>query len=169
VLVHPVQGRSGDTRLGITTERGFYPTDVVFAYDRVGPSCLWFPDFAVASAHVETPRPGAAVLVVRANAKAVHWGSMDNYEGAGEFFVSCALGADGAPRCRMELVASADGDGTWVDDMRTPGRWSVRPPRWDWMRVAMVDDEGGIRLGPCLDGKARAIACTKHNMDLFSR
>lgn len=157
-------------RLVIKTDKGFYPTPITFAIEYPGPGCGMSSGYRIDSAAAETSRGGRPILTLQVTKHAAALlSSPNNFESAGAFFIACALDAGGAPVCREELVASFDGDGSWTLRMLETQKYDVHPPRWDWKREASVDDDGQIRLSPCLDAKGRPAACGRRNADLLRR
>lgn len=152
-------------RLVVKTDRGWYPTAITFAMEFPGPGCGMSGGYLIDSAAVEK---GALVLHVSKYA-AYQMASPQNFEVAAAFFVACKPDAAGVPVCREELLASFDGDGAWTWRMKETQKWDVHPPRWDWKREASIDDDGQIRLSPCVDAKGAASSCGRRNADLLRR
>lgn len=170
-IVGLLEGEELVERLVIRTDRGFYPTEVVFAQEYPGPGCGMSGGYMIDAATVEVPRPGAPILRVRVAKRAAYLmaGDPSSFESAATFLIACKLGDGGAPTCTEELTASFDGDGEWTQRTRSAPVFDVHPPRWDWQREASVDDEGHIRLSPCVDAKGVEVACRKRNADLLRR
>ena len=71
-----------------------------------------------------------------------------------------------APFTGVELVSADEGQNEVTRLAFTPPRgYDARPPKWDWQPEARVEDDGSIRLSPCVD----AIACTRRNADVLTR
>jgi hypothetical protein len=169
-VVGLLEGTAMVTRLTIKTDRGVYPTSVIFSEEAPGPGCGISSGYLIDSATVETPRPGAPILVLRATKRAAYqMASPDSFEAAAAFFIACTLDAAGAPACEEEIVGSFDGDGSWTQKSRETQVWDVHPPRWDWQRDASVDADGHIRLGPCASPRGAATTCGRRNADLLRR
>jgi hypothetical protein len=165
-LVEADEGQNEVTRLALTTPLGWYPTDVITSVNYPGPGCGMGGAQIIDSIDVSPSR----VLVMKITTRSAYcMASPESYEAAGTFLIACALGDDGAPTCRQELVASFDGDCNAFYQMRETGRYDAHPPSWDWQREARVEDDGSIRLSPCVDAKGHEIACTRRNADLLTR
>lgn len=165
-LVSADEGQNEVTRLALTTPLGWYPTDVVTSVNYPGPGCGMGGAQIIDSIDVSASH----VLVMRITTRAAYcMASPESYEAAGTFLIACALGEGGAPTCRQELVASYDGDCNRFDELRVSGRYDAHPPKWDWQREARVEDDGSIRLSPCVDAKGHEIACSRRNADLLTR
>jgi hypothetical protein len=167
-LVSLLEGQESVGRLMIQTERGFYPTSIVFAEESPGPGCGLSGGYVIDAATVVTPRPNAPILTLQVTKRSAYlMGSPSSFEGAAAFFIACSLDAAGAPVCREEITASYDGDGTWTRRMQETQVYEVHPSRWDWQREASVDDEGNIRLSPCVGPKVAAKGCDRKYADLL--
>lgn len=165
-LVSASEGQVDVTRLAVKTELGWYPTHVITSVDYLGPGCGLGGAQVIDSVEVR----GSNVLVVTITTRSAYcMGGTESYEDAGTFLVTCALGVDDALTCRQELVASHVGDCSAYYQSHETGHFDAHPPKWDWKREALVENDGTLRLLPCLDAAGHPTLCTRRNADLLTR
>lgn len=165
-LVRAGEGSVNVTRLAVKTARGWYPTRVITAVDYFGPGCGQRDNQMIDAVSVRDSK----VLVVSITQRSAYcMGMPESYEDAASFLITCAFGDDDALTCRQEIVSSFKGDCSGYYQAQETGRFDAHPPRWDWTREALVEDDGAIRLLPCVDPAGHEIACSRRNADLLTR
>lgn len=170
VVLSLLEGREMVDRLAIVTTRGLFPSPITLSMEYPGPGCGMTSSYAIDSATVETTGKGSPALVLRITKYAAYlMTSPENFESAAGFVAACVLDAAGVPACREELVSSFEGDGGWTWRMRETQRWDPHPSRWNWKREPSIDEDGQIRLSPCVDDSGRAASCSRRNADLLRR
>jgi hypothetical protein len=161
-----LEGEQMVERLAIRTERGWFPTEITFAKEIPGPGCGMSSGYELDAA-AETRSNGRGILTLKVTKQAAYlMATPASFEAAAEFLVACTPDARGAPVCREELTASferADASTSMVPE------WTAHPPRWSWRRDAAIDDEGHIRLAPCVGEKGPLSRCSRRNADLLRR
>lgn len=164
-LLTALEGLDLVTRLAVRTTAGWFPTDVALRTIPRGPGCGQWYTFAITSLRAEASKE---LLVAIDKHTAYCSPGIAAEEAAGSFVVACRVGADDKLDCKQHLVASFEGDCSFMTRGEGP-RFAAKPPAWDWTRAVVADERGGVRLLPCVDGKGVEVACDLRNAALLGR
>jgi hypothetical protein len=159
-VLHGIEDVAFVDRLVVRTERGWFPTRVVLDSQDPGPGCgatglLRLEGISMAHG---TKRPTLQIDYTDRQARWLLPGEPMR-EVAARYRVACST--EGARvSCRRVVIAATENDAGLHDLMHSGGEVPLAPKRWDWTREASVDEDGKLRLGPCVDPSGAHVRCT---------